>query len=125
MATNNKPKSKPKKRIFTSSNGMNPALKEQILKKAIEKELIDANDKGVKFGVAAYEVLTLMILFDKFNFSEEDLKRYMNEMGNYSECITGDYVTLADYVKTLREEANFKLTDDQIATIDPSLAGLL
>ena len=49
----------------------------------------------------------------------------MNEMGNYSECITGDYVTLADYVKTLREEANFKLTDDQIATIDPSLAGLL
>lgn len=114
------------KRNFQKSKGENPALKRAITEHHIRTALIDARKGGIEWACLAYEVITLMVLHDKFNITDKDeLKRYCNEMGSLSDCISKDYATLSDFIKTLHDECNFTLSEDELAAIDPGLCGLL
>lgn len=85
-----------------------------------------ARKNGIDWAVLAYEVMTLMVLHDKFGIDkEEDLKRYCKEMDSIADTIQRDYANLSDFIITLNEECGFNLTEDQLARIDPSLVGLL
>ena len=114
------------KRSFQRSKGTNPALQKALTEKKIENALHDARQSGINWAAIAYEVMTIMVLHDKFNITDkEELKRYCKEMASISDAVTGDYATLSDFVTTLKEEANFSITEDDLVNIDPALAGLL
>lgn len=101
-------------------------MQKALTEKKIENALHDARQSGINWAAIAYEVMTIMVLHDKFNITDkEELKRYCKEMANISDAVTGDYATLSDFVTTLKEEANFSITEDDLVNIDPALAGLL
>lgn len=94
------------------------------IEKAIVNDLHNARLNGIKWACLAYEVMTLMVLHDKFGIEDkEELKKYCNEMGSLSDCMTRDYANLSDFVKVLKEESGFTLSDDELTAIDPGLAG--
>lgn len=65
-----------------------------------------------------------MVLHDKFGITDKDeLKRYCKEMDNLSDTMNKEYANLSDFVKALNEESGFALSDDELAAIDPGLAG--
>ena len=97
-----------------------------ITEQKINNALKDARKNGVGWGCLGYEVMTLMVLHDKFGITDKDeLKRYCKEMDSLADCMHKDYATLSDFIITLKEEAGFTLTDDDIAEIDPTLSSLL
>lgn len=74
----------------------------------------------------AYEIMTLMVLHDKFGITDKDeLRRYCKEMANISDTMDKDYASLSDFIITLKNEAGFTITEDDLANIDPSLVGYL
>ena len=114
------------KRGFQKSKGMNPALQHAITEQKIKQALHNARQDGIDWAAIAYEIMTLMVLHDKFGMTDkENLKRYCKEMANISDTMTKEYATLSDFVSTLKEEAGFSITEEDLANIDPGLAGLL
>ena len=97
-------------------------ITEQKIKNALE----NARRKGVNWGCLGYEIMTLMVLHDKFGITDkEELRRYCKEMDSLVECMTKDYASLSDFVIALNEESGFTLTDDDLVEIDPTLSGML
>lgn len=114
------------KRHYQKAKQPNPAVRKQQTVQKIESALHNARRGGIEWACLAYEVISLMVLHDKFNITDKnELKRYCSEMGNLSDSITKEYATLSDFVVALKEESGFTLTEDELAMIDPSLAGFL
>lgn len=114
------------KKRFQKSKGLNPAVQKMITEQKITNALNDARRKGVNWGCLGYEVMTLMVLHDKFGITDkEELRRYCKEMDSLAECMTKDYASLSDFVIALNEESGFTLTDDDLVEIDPTLSGML
>ena len=105
---------------------MNPALQKAVTEQKIKKALHDARQDGIDWAAIAYEIMTLMVLHDKFGMTDkEELKKYCKEMASISDSMTKDYATLSDFVQALKDEAGFSITEEDLANIDPGLAGLL
>lgn len=114
------------KRGFQKSKGMNPALQHAITEQKIKNALTASRREGINWAAMAYEIMTLMVLHDKFGMTDKDeLRRYCKEMSNISDTMTKDYASLSDFIITLKDEAGFTITEDDLANIDPSLVGYL
>lgn len=116
----------PPKKRYQRPKGQNPALADKLFEQKIISSLNDARRKGIDWACLAYEVMTLMVLHDKFGITDKDeLRRYCKEMGSLSESMEKEYANLSDFIKTLKEESGFTLSDEDIAKIDPGLAGYM
>lgn len=110
------------KQHYQGQKKQNPALQRALLEKNIENRLREYYQKGLDKGCLGFEVLALMVLGDKFNMSDDDLKRFASEINSITDSVLSKYVTVTDIVSTLKEEYNFSMTEDQLIKIDPSLA---
>lgn len=115
-----------KRNIHQRPKQLNPAAQQLQLERAIKIAHKKGYQSGIDWACIAYEVMTVMVLHDKFGIEDKDeLKRYCHEMGSLADCMTREYATLSDFVKTLKEECGFTLDDDDLVRIDPGLAGLM
>lgn len=110
------------KNKFHGSKGQNPALRQAILEKNIEARLKEYYKKGIAKGCLGFEVMTLMILNDKFGMSVEDQQKYVELMNDLADSMEMDYLNVTDIVKALHDENGFTMSEDKLIEIDPSLA---
>lgn len=114
----------PPRKRYQKPKAKNPALATMNMEQKIVGKLKDARRGGIEWACLAYEVMTLMVLHDKFGITDkEELKRYCKEMGNLSDSMDKEYANLSDFVMALKEESGFTLSDDELAAIDPGLTG--
>lgn len=98
---------------------------EEQLKAKIEEAVMKQKENIVPEVVDKvlnqYLVLTMGVLYDKFDFTPEQLKEYKDRLEFLSECINEDYATVEDYKLILKEEANIVFEENGDKTIDDSI----
>lgn len=55
--------------------------------------------------------LSLIVLFDKFDFTKEELKAYLKEMLSQYESVGRDFCSMEDVARTVKEETGIDLTE--------------
>lgn len=99
----------------------NPALKQAAIKAKLETTLKNSFKDGIEYATTMVNIMTVMILFDKFNFSEEDLHKFTDEMDSISDSMIDGYVSIEDMIATIREEAHTNMTTDLLLKLYPGL----
>lgn len=72
-------------------------LKEQVVKEVVDTVLTD------------YLTITLMVLYDKFDFDRSQLIDFKKKMDDLSDSVNGDWVTIQDLRLCMTEELNIDL----------------
>lgn len=103
----------------------NPALERMILERKIQKGMDTAKKAGMEFAGVAYNIISIMVLYDKLGLSDEQIESYMKHLSELSESITDSYVDIPDMIKAIKEEHGININDDILLKYYPTLEGYL
>lgn len=71
-----------------------------VFKKVREEE----RAKTIIFSVQAYSAAMTMVLYDKFDFTEDQLQKIATEINDIFDSILQGYVTIEEIQSTMRDE---------------------
>ena len=71
-----------------------------VFKKVREEE----RAKTIIFSVQAYSAAMTMVLYDKFDFTEDQLQKMATEINDIFDSILQGYVTIEEIQSTMRDE---------------------
>lgn len=103
----------------------NPALNKAILEKRIQTAMNTAKKAGIEYAGIAYNIISVMVLYDKLGLSDEQIESYMKYVSELSESITQEYVDIPDMIKAIKEEHGIAINDDILLKYYPALEGYL
>ena len=110
---------------YQKSKNNNPALTRIGIENRIREAMDDAKNQGIRYASIIYNILLVMVLSDKTRLTDEEVQKVSDELTRVSESILGDYMTIPDAIKTLKEEYGFKLSGDDLLKYFPELEGYL
>lgn len=111
-----------KKDILHRNKKENPALVKGRIEASLKSKLVETRNNAILTTVKQMSIMSAMILGDKFDFSIDQIKKFINCLGDSADAITDEYLTFQDMVNTLRDEKGLDFTDDQIIEIFPNMA---
>ena len=114
-----------KNKLFYKKKNNNPALTQMKIENRIKKSMDEATMQGRKYAVLVYSILLAMVLSDKTRLTDEEIQKVINELDRMADSVIGDYMTIPDVVKTIKEEYNIKLSNDDLLKYYPELEGYL
>lgn len=99
-----------------SKNGKNHTLVELCkdsyykgLQKGMEKGHRNGIIEGIAFGSKNYSAVVVLILKDKLELSNEEVKRVTADINNYFDSIVNGYVSFEDVETSLKEDYDIDL----------------
>lgn len=111
------PYQKPKKK--------NPALERALIEKRIQQGMNSAKLAGMEFATIAYNIISVMVLYDKLGLTDQQIESYMKHVSDLSESVSKDYVDIPDMIKAIKEEHGININDEILLKYYPSLEGYL
>ena len=106
---------------FHHQKNQNPAVTQLRIQQNLAGKLKDSYDKGIVKGCLGFEVMSIMVLHDKFNMTAEEIKQFAAYINDITDSVNLGYCTISDMIKALHDEEGFTMTEDQLAAIDPAL----
>ena len=77
---------------------------DSMIKRAVLQQREELVTEVTNLVLDKYVVLTMGVLYDKFDFDREQLMSFKNHLDFLSDCINEDYCTVEDYKLMLKEE---------------------
>ena len=102
---------------------LNPQQRQEQTKLMIKKHLDDARHSGLEYGVVTTMIILAHILYDKTKLKDEEIKEIIHLMGNASESISGEYMTIQDVITVLKEEDDFSISEEKLLEFYPEFEG--
>ena len=69
--------------------------------------------------------MTIMVLSDKTGLPESQIEHIMKQLGDLSDSVMQDYMTIPDLIKTLKEEHDFSIKEEELIKFYPELEAYL
>jgi hypothetical protein len=110
---------------FQKAKQSNPALQQMMIEKRVKEAMKQSEQSGLEKGVILYTIILSMVLHDKSGLPEEDIKRIIKEISRAADSINGDYETIPDMIKALKEEGGYTISDEKLMEYWPELEGFL
>lgn len=104
---------------------LNPQQRQEQTKIMIKKYLDDARHSGLEYGVVTTMIILAHVLYDKTKLTDDEIKNIIHLMGNASESISGEYMTIQDVIKVLKEEEDFSISEEKLLEFYPEFEGYL
>lgn len=104
---------------------LNPQQQQEQTKKIIKQYMDNARQSGLEYGTLTTMIILAHVLYDKTDLTDEQIKKIIHDMANASESISGEYMTIQDVIKVLKEENNFSISEDKLIEFYPELEGFL
>ena len=114
-----------KKGTYQKPKQLNPQQRQEQTKLLIKKHLDDARHSGVEYGVVTTMIILAHILYDKTKLADDEIKEIIHLMGNASESISGEYMTIQDVITVLKEEEDFSISEEKLLEFYPEFEGYL
>lgn len=113
-----------KSNSYNRKGKTNPALVQAKLEASLQKKLHDAHYQGVMYSTIVMKLISYMILSDKFNFTNDQLQVFRENINEVADSLTKDYISVNDMLKLAKEEFGIKLSVDDLCIIDPEFKAI-
>ena len=112
-----------KKGTYQKPKTLNPQQRQEQTKQMIKKYMDDARHSGLEYGIVTTMIILAHVLYDKTKLKDEEIKEIIHLMGNASESISGEYMTIQDVIKVLKEEEDFTISEEKLIEFYPEFEG--
>lgn len=110
---------------YHNAKKLNPAVQQAKIEQRVKQAMLQSRKDGIEYGSIVTILLIIMVLSDKTNMPEEELEYVMKQLGDLSDSLMQDYMSVPDLIKTLKEEHNFSIKEDKLIKFYPELEAYL
>ena len=113
------------KKHYMKPKRSNPEIGRQHTENRIKEAMNESRDIGIQYASLVYNIVIAHVLHDKTDLNDEQIHGVIAHIANAFDSILGDYMTIPDIIKTLKEENNFTLDEKKLIEFYPELEGYL
>lgn len=110
---------------YHNAKKLNPAVQQAKIEQRVKQAMLQSRKDGIEYGSIVTILLIIMVLSDKTDMPEEELEYVMKQLGDLSDSLMQDYMSVPDLIKTLKEEHNFSIKEDKLIKFYPELEAYL
>lgn len=114
-----------KPHIRKKGNSNNIAVQKAIINKHLNDRADIIRQDAINYSVNCMNLMSYMVLSDKFGFSNDDLIRYRKQIEEISDSLMKDYMSIEDIIITCKEEFGIELPVDRLLVIDPTFSAFI
>lgn len=103
----------------------NPAVQRLKIEQRIKQAMEQSRHDGIVYGSIVTILMTIMVLSDKTGLPESQIEHIMKQLGDLSDSVMQDYMTIPDLIKTLKEEHDFSIKEEELIKFYPELEAYL
>ena len=103
----------------------NPAVQRLKIEQRIKQAMEQSRHDGIVYGSIVTILMTIMVLSDKTGLPESQIEHIMKQLGDLSDSVMQDYMTIPYLIKTLKEEHDFSIKEEELIKFYPELEAYL
>lgn len=81
-------------------------LSSRLTEADLQAVIDESTHWGIRYALGVIEGSMALVLADKLNFSEEEVKKAMDSLEEYFDSIAKDYLSPGDVMETVKDEFN-------------------